>query len=225
MKIGVPKEIKADEFRVALTPASVKYLIDEGHQVLVETHAGAGVGFSNEAYQAAGAEIVASAQQVFQQAKLIIKVKEPQPNECKQLNSEQILFTYLHLAADPLQAELLQQSGCNAIAYETVTNDIGYLPLLAPMSAIAGRLATQVSAYHLQKPYGGSGILLSGMPGAAPANVTIIGGGMVGTNALEIAVGMGANVTVFDRSLQCLKQLKTQFTESITTIDSCYAVG
>ncbi len=219
MRIGVPKEIKADEFRVALTPASVKQLIDLGHQVIVETNAGAGVGFSNDDYRAAGAEIVDSAQQVFQQAKLIVKVKEPQPRECKQLNNEQILFTYLHLAADPLQAELLLQSGCSAIAYETVTNDIGYLPLLAPMSAIAGRLATQASAYHLQKPYGGSGILLSGMAGAAPANVTIIGGGMVGTNALEVAVGMGANVTVFDRSPQRLKQLNTQFSDNITTIE------
>jgi alanine dehydrogenase len=207
MKIGCPKEIKPQEFRVGLTPDAAREAVKHGHQVVVETGAGVGAGFSDDDYQAAGAQIAATAEDVFSQAEMIIKVKEPQADERAQLRKGQVLFTYLHLAPDRAQTEDLLASGVTAIAYETVTDSRGGLPLLAPMSEVAGRLAPQVGAWALQKANGGRGVLLGGVPGVLPANVVVIGGGVVGTAAARVAIGMGANVTVLDRSLPRLSWL------------------
>ena len=217
MLIGVPKEIKTREFRVGLVPSSVAELVRRGHQVLVETEAGQGIGADDAEYKAAGAEIASSAADVFARAEMIVKVKEPQPNEWVQLSSEQILFTYLHLAADAPQAFGLAESGCTAIAYETITDDAGGLPLLAPMSEVAGRLAVIEGASYLKAGAGGRGILISGVPGTAPADIVVIGGGVVGVNAAKMAVGLGARVTVFDRSVPRLRNLSNIFGNSITT--------
>ena len=217
MLIGVPKEIKTREFRVGLVPSSVAELVRRGHQVLVETEAGQGIGADDAEYKAAGAEIASSAADVFARAEMIVKVKEPQPNEWVQLSSKQILFTYLHLAADAPQAFGLAESGCTAIAYETITDDAGGLPLLAPMSEVAGRLAVIEGASHLKANAGGRGILISGVPGTAPADIVLIGGGVVGLNAAKMAVGLGARVTVFDRSVPRLRYLSDIFGNNITT--------
>jgi alanine dehydrogenase len=220
MLLGVPKEIKADENRVGLTPTSVREVIEHGHRVLVESGAGAGVDFDDEAYRTAGAEIVASAREVFDRAEMIVKVKEPQPSETAMLQRDQVLFTYLHLAPDPAQTDGLQQSGAIAIAYETVTSDRGGLPLLAPMSEVAGRMSVQAGARCLEKIMGGRGLLLGGVPGVGPAKVAILGGGVAGGNALRMAVGMGADVTVLDKSLDRLAQLDDQYGGAIKTLYS-----
>lgn len=211
MIVGIPKEIKNHEYRIGMTPAGVRELINRGHQVLVETEGGAGVGFDNASYEAVGAQIVASPEDIFAAADMIIKVKEPQPNECRMLRSGQILFTYLHLAPDPDQAQLLLKSGVSAIAYETVTNAKGGLPLLAPMSEVAGRMSIQAGAHHLEKAQGGNGMLLGGVPGVEPARVVVLGGGVVGTQAAKMAAGLGAQVTIFDRSIERLQQLDDLF--------------
>jgi alanine dehydrogenase len=218
MRIGVPKEIKNHEYRVGLVPASVRELTAAGHQVLVETMAGQGIGYGDQDYVRAGAAIAATADEVFAAADMIVKVKEPQPGECKKLRRGQVLFTYLHLAPDPEQARLLQESGCTAIAYETVTDKAGRLPLLAPMSEIAGRMAIQVGAVALQKSTGGSGVLLGGVPGVLPGRVVVIGGGVVGTNAARMALGLGADVTVLDRSLARLAALDDVFGPALKTV-------
>jgi alanine dehydrogenase len=218
MQIGVLKEIKPQENRVGLVPASVRELIQLGHSVFVEQSAGLGIGMTDADYQAAGAVVVDSAEAVFEQAELIIKVKEPQPVECKMMREGQTLFTYLHLAADSKQAKLLMESGCTAIAYETVTDAMGELPLLTPMSQVAGRMSIQAGAHCLEKPHGGSGILLGGVPGVASANVVIIGGGVVGINALRIAIGMEANVTVLEKSLSRLRYLDIEFGAKLNCI-------
>ncbi|MDO5611830.1 MAG: alanine dehydrogenase [Paracoccus sp. (in: a-proteobacteria)] len=217
MKIGCPKEIKPQEFRVGLTPAAVAEVVAHGHQVLIETGAGLGAGFDDDAYRTAGAQIAPDAAAVFDAAELIVKVKEPQAAERAMLRRGQVLFTYLHLAPDPDQTRDLLQSGVTAIAYETVTDARGGLPLLAPMSEVAGRLAPQVGAWALQKANGGRGVLLGGVPGVRPARVVIIGGGVVGTAAARVAVGMGANVTVLDRSLPRLSYLDDVFMGKLTT--------
>lgn len=211
MLVGVPKEIKDKEYRVGLMPAAVKELTQRGHSVLVETQAGVTIGFSDDDYRAAGASIENTAQAIFARSELIVKVKEPQAEEYQQLREGQLLFTYLHLAPDPAQAKGLMSSGVTAIAYETVTDDRGGLPLLAPMSEVAGRLAVQAGAHHLEIAQGGCGTLLGGVTGVAPAHVLIIGGGVVGSNAAFIAQGMGARVTLLDRSLSRLRQLDEQF--------------
>lgn len=220
MLIGVPREIKNFEYRVGAVPSSVREFVVNGHKVLVQQGAGEKIGFSDALYQAAGAEIVKSAEEIYKRADMIIKVKEPQPHECKMLRENQVLFTYLHLAADKEQTELLQKSGCIAIAYETVTNDQGGLPLLAPMSEVAGRLAIQAGATSLEMINGGRGMLLGGVPGVIPANVVVLGGGMVGTNSVRIAIGMGANVVVIDKSQERLYQLDLRFGNAIKTIFS-----
>ena len=219
MRIGVPKEIKIHEYRVGLTPDAAARLTREGHRVLVETNAGAGVGFDDAEYTAAGAEIAGDADTVFGAAEMIVKVKEPQLEECARLSPGQILFTYLHLAADPEQARALMRSGATAIAYETVTDPNGTLPLLKPMSCIAGRMATQVGAHYLEMP-SGRGLLLGGVPGVAPARVVVVGAGVAGTNALEMAVGMQADVTVLDINLVRLEELATRFGNRIRTLYS-----
>ena len=211
MLIGVPREIKDHEYRVGLMPASVRELCRHGHRVTLQDDAGAAIGFSNEDYVDAGAVIVDRAKQIFDESELIVKVKEPQPEECKMLRQGQLLFTYLHLAPDLEQTELLLASGATCIAYETVTDDSGTLPLLAPMSVVAGRLSVQAGAHYLEKIQGGRGVLLSGVPGVAPAKVTVIGGGVVGNNAAYMAVGMGADVTILDRSLARLNQLDIEY--------------
>jgi alanine dehydrogenase len=211
MLIGCPKEIKPQEFRVGMTPAAAMEATRAGHGVIVETQAGAGAGFTDDAYGAAGAEIVDTAEEVFARAELIVKVKEPQAVERKRLREGQVLFTYLHLAPDPEQTRDLLDSGCTAIAYETVTDRSGGLPLLAPMSEVAGRLAPQMGAWTLQKANGGRGVLMGGVPGVAPAKVVVIGGGVVGTHAARVAAGMGADVTVLDRSLPRLRYLDDVF--------------
>lgn len=220
MLIGVPKEIKNHEYRIGLTPGSVRELIANGHQVIVENNGGAAIGFSNDQYIEAGAKIVDKAEQIFAEADMIVKVKEPQPNECKMLREDQVLFTYLHLAPDPVQTELLIASKATCIAYETVTDDRGGLPLLAPMSEVAGRMSIQAGAHHLEKAQQGCGVLLGGVPGVAPAKVTIIGGGVVGANAATMAVGMGADVTILDRSLPRLRQLDDQFSGRVNCVYS-----
>ena len=220
MQIGVPKEIKVHEYRVGLVPANVRELCARGHEVIVETLAGAGIGATDADYQAAGARIAADAEAVFSAAQMIVKVKEPQPAERRRLRPEQLLFTYLHLAPDPAQARELMDSGATCVAYETVTSPLGGLPLLAPMSEVAGRLAVQAGAYHLQKPQGGLGVLLGGVPGVAPARVTILGGGVVGLHAATIALGMGARVTVLDRSLDVLRALSRQFGHALDLVYS-----
>ena len=211
MKIGCPKEIKPQEFRVGLTPAAVFELTRNGHSVLVETNAGVGAGFSDQDYINAGAAIAETAQEVFAASDMIVKVKEPQAIERKMLREGQLLFTYLHLAPDPEQTKDLLDSGCTAIAYETVTDANGGLPLLAPMSEVAGRLAPQVGAWTLQKANGGRGVLLGGVPGVGAGKVLVIGGGVVGTHAARVAAGMGADVTVLDRSLPRLRYLDDVF--------------
>lgn len=211
MIIGCPKEIKPQEFRVGLTPNAAREAIAHGHSVMVETGAGAGAGFDNEAYASVGAQIVDTAQEVFATADMIVKVKEPQAVERKMLRAGQLLFTYLHLAPDPEQTRDLLGSGCTAIAYETVTDASGGLPLLAPMSEVAGRLAPQVGAWTLQKANGGRGVLMGGVPGVGPAQVVVIGGGVVGTHAARVAAGMGADVTVLDRSLPRMRYLDDTF--------------
>ena len=217
MKIGVPREIKNHEYRVGLTPGSVREYVARGHEVVVETKCGAGIGADDVVYQAAGAKVVDTAQEVFATADMIVKVKEPQPNEWVQLREGQILYTYLHLAPDPDQTHGLLASGCTAIAYETVTDNRGGLPLLAPMSEVAGRLSIQASATALQKANGGRGVLLGGVPGVAPGKVVIIGGGVVGTNAAMMAVGMGAQVSILDRSIPRLRELDEMFNSRVTT--------
>jgi len=220
MKIGVPKEIKVHEYRVGLVPASVRELIAAGHEVLVETTAGAGIGITDADYETVGARIVDTAEAVFAQAQLIIKVKEPQLAECAMLRPGQLLFTYLHLAADPAQADALCKSGATAIAYETVTADDGSLPLLTPMSEVAGRMSIQVGAACLEKEHGGAGVLLGGVPGVEPGKVVILGGGVAGTNAAEMAVGLQADVTIVDLSVMRLQQLATQFGNAVKTVYS-----
>ncbi len=220
MLVGVPKEIKNHEYRVGLTPAAVKEFVSNGHQVLVETLAGDAIGFSDDMYIAAGAAIASTAEQVFAEAEMIVKVKEPQPNECKMLRKGQTLYTYLHLAPDPTQTELLIASGATCIAYETVTDDRGGLPLLAPMSEVAGRMSVQAGAHYLEKAHGGSGTLLGGVPGVAPGKVLVIGGGVVGTNAAKMALGLGADVTILDRSLPRLRQLDDIFNGQVKTVYS-----
>ena len=220
MKIGVPKEIKNHEYRVGLTPASVRELTLRGHKVLVQTSAGAGIGLSDEEYLAAGAELAPDAASVLAACDMIVKVKEPQPQECAMLRPGQILYTYLHLAPDPAQTAALIKSGAICIAYETITAPGGGLPLLAPMSEVAGRMAVQAGAAHLEKSKGGMGVLLGGVPGVAAAHVVIIGAGMVGTNALQMAIGLGARVTVIDKSVDRLRQLDLIFGNRISTVYS-----
>ena len=220
MRIGVPKEIKNHEYRVGLVPSSVQELVHHGHQVIVQKDAGAGAGLSDADYVAAGATIVESADQIFAEADMIVKVKEPLAVERKKLRKGQILFTYLHLAPDAEQTRDLIDSGAICIAYETVTAANGSLPLLTPMSEVAGRLAPQVGAHSLEKAQGGRGVLLGGVPGVPAAEVVILGGGVSGTHAASIAVGMGAKVTVVDRSAEALKRLATQFGTSISTVFS-----
>jgi alanine dehydrogenase len=220
MKVGVPKEIKTLEFRVGLRPSGVHELVADGHEVFVETNAGAGIGMSDADYEAAGATVLGTPEEVFAKADMIVKVKEPQLNECAMLREDQVLFTYLHLAADPAQTEALVKSGTTAIAYETVTASDGSLPLLTPMSEVAGRLSIQAGAYALQKANGGSGILLGGVAGVAPARVLVIGGGVAGANAADMAVGLGAEVTILDRSLPRLRQLEDIWGGRVRTIYS-----
>lgn len=223
MLIGVPKEIKTHEYRVGLVPSSVQELVARGHTVIVETKAGLGIGISDADYEKAGASIVPDAKSIFDKADMVVKVKEPQPVECAMIRKDQILFTYLHLAPDPDQAKALVASGCVAIAYETVTDARGGLPLLSPMSEVAGRMAIQAGAHCLEKAAGGSGILLGGVPGVPAAKVVVIGGGVVGTNAIRMAMGLEAQVTVLDASLGRLKELDQQFGCKLSTIYSTKA--
>jgi alanine dehydrogenase len=218
MRIGVPKEIKVLENRVGLTPASVREAAHHGHEVLVEHYAGQGIGMDDDDYRRAGAKIVETAREVFAGADMIVKVKEPQAVERRMLKSGQILFTYLHLAPDPDQARDLVESGAVCIAYETVTSSSGGLPLLAPMSEVAGRMAVQAGAYYLEKPHGGPGVLLGGVPGVDPAKVVILGGGVVGSHACHIALGMGAEVWVLDRNVEVLRALWRQFGRPLNTV-------
>ena len=220
MIIGVPKEIKNQEYRVGMTPGSVRECTAHGHKVVVQSTAGIGIGCSDEAYQAVGASISPSAEELFNQAEMIVKVKEPQKSECKMLREGQILFTYLHLAPDEEQVDMLLDSGCTAIAYETITDSLGNLPLLAPMSAIAGRMAIHVAAYSLHNNSGGSGILFGGVPGTQPAKVLIVGGGVVGTNAAQMGIGLGSDVTVIDKNMSRLRYLDEIFGSRLKT---CYA--
>ena len=217
MRVGCPKEIKNHEYRVGLTPGAVREYVAHGHSVLVETNAGAGIGADDAAYIAAGAKIAATAKEVFDNSDMIVKVKEPQPSEWVQLREGQILYTYLHLAPDPEQTKGLIASGVTAVAYETVTDERGGLPLLAPMSEVAGRLSIQAGAYSLQKANGGRGILLGGVPGVTPAKVAVIGGGVVGLHAAKMAVGLGADVTILDRSIPRLRQLDDIFNGRVHT--------
>ena len=218
MRIGVPKEIKVHEYRVGLVPASVRELVHNGHDVIVEQDAGVGVGFEDADYAVIGAEILPAAADVFKTADMIIKVKEPQATEISMLRPDQILFTYLHLAAERDQTQGLVDSGCIGIAYETVTDDRGGLPLLAPMSEVAGRMSIQVGALCLEKEKGGKGILLGGVPGVPVAKVVVLGGGVVGTNAARMAMGLEASVTVIDKSLPRLNELDMQFGPTLNTI-------
>jgi alanine dehydrogenase len=218
--VGVPTEIKPDEYRVAITPAGVRELVDAGHRVMVQSGAGAGSAISDQALAAQGAMIVPDAAELFGGAQLILKVKEPQPQEVQRLEPRHTLFTYLHLAADAELTRALAASGAICIAYETVEDERGRLPLLAPMSEVAGKIATQAGAFFLEKPLGGRGILLGGVPGVAPANVMIIGGGVVGTNAAFIALGMEANVYVFDRNIDRLRELDIALAGRVST---CFA--
>ena len=222
MLIGVPKEIKVLENRVGLTPGSVREAVHHGHDVLVEHNAGQGIGMDDAAYQRAGARIVDTATAVFAAADMIVKVKEPQAVERKLLRKGQVLFTYLHLAPDPEQAKDLLASGAVCVAYETVTSSSGGLPLLAPMSEVAGRMAVQAGAYYLEKPHGGPGVLLGGVPGVDPAKVVILGGGVVGSHACHIALGMGAEVWVLDRNVDVLRALWRQFGRPLNTVYSTH---
>ncbi len=220
MLIGVPREIKNHEYRIGLTPAGARELIGHGHQVLIQRNGGLAIGLTDEMYEKAGAEIVDSAEEIFARAAMIIKVKEPQPVECAMLREGQVLYTYLHLAPDPEQTAALVKSGCTAIAYETVTDRKGGLPLLAPMSEVAGRMSIQAGAHALEKAQGGSGVLLGGVPGVTPAEVLVIGGGVVGINAARMAMGLNARVTILDRSLDRLKYLDELYGHQLTTIYS-----
>jgi len=220
MLIGTPKEIKNHEYRVGLTPAGARELIANGHQVLIQQGAGLGIGLSDAAYVAVGAEMVETAEELFARAEMVIKVKEPQPVECAMLRPGQVLFTYLHLAPDPVQTKGLVDSGCIAIAYETVTDRNGGLPLLAPMSEVAGRMSIQAGAHAMEKAQGGNGVLMGGVPGVDAAKVVVIGGGVVGYNAARVAVGMGANVTILDRSIPRLNWLDTTFDGRLQTLYS-----
>jgi alanine dehydrogenase len=220
MRVGVPQEIKANANRVGLVPACVRELTARGHEVVVETGAGLGAGLTDEQYLAAGATLAPDAATVFASADMIVKVKEPQPAECAMLRPDQVLFTYLHLAADPVQTAGLQKSGCIAIAYETITDASGRLPLLAPMSEVAGRMAVQAGARCLEHSAGGSGILLGGVPGVEPANVLVLGGGIVGSNAARVAAGLGANVVIMDVNLSTLRALDNVMPPNVTGIYS-----
>jgi len=220
MKVGVPKEIKTHEYRVGLVPSSVHELTQRGHEVFIESNAGNGCGFSNDNYKQVGATILSSAEEIFNVSDMIIKVKEPQHKECMLLRKEQILFTFLHLAADKQQTEDLINSESIAIAYETVTSEHGDLPLLSPMSEVAGRMSVQVGAVSLQKSNKGSGLLLGGVPGVSPGNVLIIGGGVVGINAASMAIGLGANVTIIDKSIKRLREIDFRFGNKIKTLYS-----
>ncbi|MDX5366122.1 MAG: alanine dehydrogenase [Alphaproteobacteria bacterium] len=220
MRIGVPKEIKVHEYRVGMTPSAVREAVHHGHEVMVQKNAGFGIGLFDDQYVAAGAKIVDTAEEIFAAADMIVKVKEPQPSEWKQLREGQILFTYLHLAPDPEQARGLVESGCIAIAYETVTDHRGGLPLLAPMSEVAGRMSIQAGAHCLEIAQGGRGMLLGGVPGVPAAKVVILGGGVSGTNAARMAMGLEAHVTVIDLNLHRLYELDMQFGPSLNTIYS-----
>ncbi|MCP1854717.1 MULTISPECIES: alanine dehydrogenase [unclassified Bradyrhizobium] len=217
MKVGVPKEIKAHEYRVGLTPGAVREYAAAGHRVMMETNAGAGIGATDDDYRSAGAAILDSAAEVFASSEMIVKVKEPQPSEWSQLRDGQILFTYLHLAPDPEQAKGLLKSGCTAIAYETVTDGHGGLPLLAPMSEVAGRLAVEAAGSALKRSAGGRGLLIGGVPGVQPARIVVIGGGVVGTHAARMAAGLGAEVSIIDRSIPRLRELDELFEGRVRT--------
>jgi alanine dehydrogenase len=217
MLVGVPREIKDNEFRVGLTPSAVRELVSHGHQVMVEAGAGAVLDLDDERYRTAGAEVVPDAASIYGRAELVVKVKEPQPLELAMLRDGQVLFTYLHLAPDPAQTQALLRSGCIAVAYETVTDDRGGLPLLAPMSEVAGRMSIQAGAHALQQEVGGRGVLLGGVPGVPPAKVVVLGGGVVGMNALRMALGLEADVTVLDKSLPRLKELDLAFAPALKT--------
>ncbi|BDX21125.1 alanine dehydrogenase [Polynucleobacter sp. TUM22923] len=217
MIVGVPQEVKNNEFRVGLTPGNVKGLCKQGHSVLVQRGAGEQIGLTDESYRLAGATLINSAAEVFAKAEMIVKVKEPQPQECAMLREDQILFTYLHLAPDPTQTKALMSSGATCIAYETVTSGLGGLPLLAPMSEVAGRMSIQAAASHLEKTHGGLGILMAGVPGVAPAKVVILGAGVVGRNALQMAVGIGAEVCIFDRDIDRLRQIDMLYGNRVRT--------
>ena len=220
MLIGVPKEIKVHEYRVGMTPSSVREAVASGHQVLVETQAGVGIGASDDDYRKAGAEVVGSAAEVFKRSEMVVKVKEPQAVERRMLREGQVLFTYLHLAPDPEQAQDLLASGAICIAYETVTSPSGGLPLLAPMSEVAGRLAVQAGARCLEKSAGGMGMLLGGVPGVAPGRIVILGAGVVGTNSAQMAVGTGAQVVVIDKSTDALRRIDAMFNGRAITVFS-----
>jgi len=217
MLVGVPKEIKNHEYRVGLTPASVRELTAQGHAVLVQAGAGVAIGLADDQYLAAGAQISPSAADIFARADMIVKVKEPQAAECRMLRPGQILYTYLHLAPDPQQTQALVESGAVCIAYETITGPGGGLPLLAPMSEVAGRMSVQAGAHYLEIAHGGRGLLLGGVPGVPPGRVAVIGAGVVGTNALQMAVGLGAQVTVLDKNVDRLRQLDLVFGNRIET--------
>jgi len=220
MQIGVPMEIKPQEYRVGMTPGGVRELVAAGHIVQVQTQCGARIGLTDDLYRDAGAQVVETAEALFADCELIVKVKEPQAQECRLLRSGQTLFTYLHLAADPAQAQLLMASGANCIAYETITSPEGGLPLLAPMSVVAGRLSVQAGAHHMEIHQGGNGTLLGGVPGVPSAQVLVLGGGVVGTNAIRMALGMGADVTVLDRSVKRLTELDEQYSGRLRTVYS-----
>jgi alanine dehydrogenase len=220
MIVGLPREIKDNEYRVGLTPAGVKTLHDHGHSVLVEKDAGTGSGISDDEYRTAMGQIVASADEVWQRAEMIVKVKEPVGPEYQRMREAQILFTYLHLAPDLKLTQVMLERKVTGVAYETITNDEGHLPLLTPMSEVAGRMAVQVGAFYLQKPEGGRGVLMGGVPGVLPAKVSIVGGGVVGINSIKMAVGMGANVTVLDKNLERLRYLDDIFGAKIRTLMS-----
>ncbi len=220
MLIGIPKEIKTHEYRVSISPLGVRELVYHGHQVIIQKDAGHAIGFDDNQYQAAGALVVNTAADVYAKAELVVKVKEPQLEECQMIREGQILFCYLHLAAEPKMANLLMNSNCIAIAYETVTSDGGLLPLLAPMSEVAGRVAVQAGARCLEKAAGGRGVLLGGAPGVPPGKVVILGGGVVGSNSAKIAVGIGADVTIFDKSVKRIRDLEWKFGNSINMIYS-----
>ncbi len=220
MLIGVPKEIKVHEYRVGMTPTSVREAVTHGHKVVVETQAGGGIGATDDDYRKAGAEVVGGAAEVFQRAEMIVKVKEPQAVERRMLRDGQVLFTYLHLAPDPAQAKDLIASGAVCVAYETVTSPAGGLPLLAPMSEVAGRLAVQAGARCLEKSAGGMGMLLGGVPGVAPGRIVILGAGVVGTNATQMAIGTGAQVVVIDKSTDALRRIDAMFNGRAMTVFS-----
>jgi len=220
MIIGIPKEIKAQEHRVGLLPSLVYQLCQRGHRILVEKSAGAGSGYADAEYAKAGAEVAIKHEEIFERSEMIVKVKEPQPQECAMLREDQILFTYLHLAPDPAQTKALLASGATCIAYETVTAMNGALPLLAPMSEVAGRMSIQAAASHLEKTHGGLGVLMAGVPGVSPAKIVILGGGVVGRNALQMAVGMGGDVCIFDRDIDRLRQIDMFYGNRVRTFYS-----